>query len=57
MDSVRSVVGMEVLPGEYGMVEGGSKASESENAGEGKTVRALTRMLVTVSGCSNCGLN
>lgn len=50
MDSVRSVVGIEVLPCEYGIVEGGSSERASENAGDGKTVNALTRMFVTVSG-------
>ena len=57
IDSVKSVVGMEVLELWNGIVEGGRRASESEKAGEGKTVRALTRMLVTVSGWSRCGLN
>ena len=57
IDSVRSVVGIEVLPGLYGIVEGGRRARDRENAAEGKTVSALTRMLVTVSGCSSCGLN
>lgn len=51
MDSVRSVVGIEVLPCEYGIVEGGRRDSASEKAGDGKIVRALQRMLVMVSGC------
>ena len=57
MDSVKSVVGIEVFPGWYGMVEGGRRPRHREKAGEGKTVKALTRMLVTVSGCRSCGLN
>lgn len=40
-----------------GMVEGGRRARASEKAGEGKTVRDLTRMLVIVSGWIRCGLN
>ena len=50
MDSVRSVVGMEVTSEPNGIVEGGNRARQREYAGEGKTVRALTRTLVTVSG-------
>lgn len=38
-------------------MEGGRSARASENAGEGKTVRALTRTFVTVSACVRCGLN
>ena len=57
MDSVKSVVGTEVFPGWYGIVEGGRRLRHREKAGDGKTVRALTRMLVTVSGCRSCGLN
>lgn len=36
---------------------GGRRASEREKAGEGKTVRALARMLVVVSGWRRWGLN
>lgn len=39
------------------MVDGGRRARQREKTGEGKMVRALTRMFVTVSGCSRCGLN
>jgi hypothetical protein len=39
------------------MVEGGRRARHREKTGEGKMVRALTRMFVTVSGCRRCGLN
>jgi len=35
----------------------GSRARQSEKAGEGKTVKALTRTLVTVSGWRRWGLN
>ena len=38
-------------------MEGGRSDSASEKAGDGKTVRALTRMLVMVSGCWRWGLN
>jgi hypothetical protein len=34
-----------------GIDDAGSSARHNEKAGEGKTVRALTRMLVAVSGC------
>ena len=57
IDSVKSVVGIEVFEVWYGIVEGGRRASESEKAGDGKTVSALTRILVTVSGWIRCGLN
>jgi hypothetical protein len=60
MDSVKSVVGIEEtsLRAEgKGMVEGGRRERQRLKAGEGKTVRALTRMLVTVSGWRRCGLN
>lgn len=50
MDSVRSVVGIEAMSEPKGMEEAGRSARHNEKAGEGKTVRALTRMLVTVSG-------
>ena len=50
IDSVKSVVGIEVLEFWYGIVEGGRRARESEKAGDGKTVSALTRIFVTVSG-------
>ncbi len=61
MDSVKSVVGMEeVSPLRAegkGMVEGGSRERHRLKEGEGKTVSALTRMLVTVSGWMRWGLN
>jgi hypothetical protein len=38
-------------------VEGGRRERQRLNAGEGKTVSALTRTLVTVSGWRRCGLN
>ena len=57
IDSVRSVVGMDVMSEPKGMNEGGRRDRHSEKAGAGKTVRALTRTFVTVSGCSRCGLN
>jgi hypothetical protein len=59
MDSTRSdvcgvgtpVCGVEDVDEEgKGCVCGGRRARERENAGEGKTVRALARMLVVVSG-------
>ena len=53
MDSVKSVVGMEEVSlsaDGKGMVDGGRRERQRLNEGEGKTVRALTRMLVTVSG-------
>lgn len=56
MDSVSSVVGIEAVE-PNGMLEGGRSASASEKAGDGNTVKDLTRMLVTVSGCRRCGLN
>lgn len=40
-----------------GWVFVGSRARQSEKAGEGNTVRALARMLVTVSGWIRWGLN
>ena len=57
IDSVKSVVGIEVFELWYGMVEGGRRARQREKTGEGKMVSAFTRMLVTVSGCRRCGLN
>jgi hypothetical protein len=39
------------------MVEAGRSERHRLKAGEGKTVSALTRMLVTVSGWVRCGLN
>lgn len=36
---------------------GGKRERQSEKSGEGKTVRALTRMLVMVSSFVRCGLN
>lgn len=35
----------------------GRRAREREKAGDGKTVRALTRMFVVVSMLRRCGLN
>ena len=58
MDSVSSVVGIAaplVLP--KGIVEGGRRARAREKAGEGKTVRDLTRIFVIVSGWMRWGLN
>jgi hypothetical protein len=50
IDSVRSVVGIDVVCVLNGIVDGGSRASDNENAGDGKTVSAFTRIFVTVSG-------
>lgn len=36
---------------------GGRRCNASEKSGEGKTVRALTRMFVMVSSRVRCGLN
>ena len=36
---------------------GGRRWRQREKSGEGKTVRALTRMLVIVSSLVRCGLN
>lgn len=38
-------------------VYGGRRERPREKSGVGKTVRALTRMLVTVSSRERCGLN
>ena len=35
----------------------GSRCRQREKSGAGKTVRALTRMAVVVSGWRRCGLN
>lgn len=40
-----------------GMLLGGNRARAREKEEEGKTVRDLTRIFVTVSGCKRCGLN
>ncbi len=60
MDSVKSVVGTDVVSLRMegkGIVEGGMSDRQRLNAGEGKTVSALTTMLVTVSGWRRWGLN
>lgn len=62
MDSVKSVVGIEEVELSLraegkGHVEGGRRERQREKAGEGKTVSALTRMLVAVSGWRRWGLN
>ena len=40
-----------------GMQLGGRSARPRLNEEDGKTVRDLTSMFVTVSGCRRCGLN
>lgn len=51
IDSVSSVVGMAApLAFPKGIVDGGRRARARLKAGDGKTVRDLTRMLVIVSG-------
>lgn len=58
--SARGVSGAEEPGEEEGGGErmcGGRRCRQREKSGEGKTVRALTRMLVTGSSRVRCGLN
>lgn len=49
--------GREVLVGKGARMCGGKRCRQRLKSGEGKTVRALTRMLVVGSSRVRCGLN